>query len=135
MNATDTPPLQLGIAGPIRSDPVLLDVVRLATDHLQELIRKHNVDPAERVLDWACSDQPLPDSIIPVLRETDRYGSRHASRLLSRATMLDPVNRENAMSSLLRDGLRQRWYQIGEVIDRGISELESEETRHAAVTN
>jgi hypothetical protein len=41
--------------------------------------------------------------------------------------MLDPVARDGLMSSLLMDVLRQRWYQVGEVIDRGIRELEKEE--------
>ncbi|MFO0852172.1 MAG: hypothetical protein U0871_26945 [Gemmataceae bacterium] len=135
MAVVESTPLQVGIAGPIRSDPELLEAVREATDYLQQLIQKHHLDPAERELVWGCSDQPRPEHLLPVLRETDRYGSRHASPMLSRATMLDPIDRGNAMSALLRDVLRERWYQIRDVIDRGIRELELEESRHAAVSD
>lgn len=120
-------PLQVGVAGPIRQDPELNEAVRQATTFFDSLVEKYKLDPAERTLDWGCSDEPNSATVIAHLRETDRYGTRQANGLVTRQRLLDPVARDVMMMNLLQDVLRQRWYQLGKVIDRGIDELEREE--------
>ena len=64
------------------------------------------------------------------MSEWDRYGNRQAQMVATRAQMLDPVSRDISISQLLRQLLRQQFFQSGAVIDRGIEELEAEELRN-----
>jgi hypothetical protein len=130
MNATAAP-LKVGLAGPIQADAELLTAVREATSYLEGFIEEQRLEPSDRTLDWACSEEPKPSHVIAVIREADRYGSRHASRMTTRARFLDPVARDVFVLDVFRDVLRQRWDQVGVAIDRGLEELAREESANA----
>jgi len=127
MNAEMAAEVLVGVATPIKNDPELLEAFRQATDYYEKSIKAHNLDPAKRELLWGCSGEPMPSNVLPSLSESDRYGTRHASKLITRKRMLDHVSRELTINDLILDVLSQRWYQIGKVINQGIEELEREE--------
>jgi hypothetical protein len=130
MSAAVTEPIQIRRVPDLSDDHELSRAVHAASEHLQELVQKHRLEPAKRELDWGASNEAPFTHVVAILRERDRYGSRQANRTISRSRMLDPVSRGVLMSELLGDVLRQRWFQVDEVIEKGIKELEQEEQSH-----
>ena len=130
MSATKTKPdLKLEIAEAIRRDPELFEAVQLATGYLEELLEHPNMEADGRELSWNLSEKK-PVGITVQLSEWDRYGRRDARATISRKELFEPDYREISMSKLARQLLRQAFYQIGDVIDRGIRELEREESKN-----
>ena len=127
MNTTTAEKPRISILPELANDPELARAVQEATEYMLDLIEKHRLEPSDRELMWSASPKVPFEFVNAHLHETDRYGSRQANRNLSRKRMLDPVARDVMVSQLLQDVLRQRWFQIGDVIDRGIQELEREE--------
>ena len=129
MSATTTKPdLKIEIAEAIRREPSLLAAVRQATDFLEELLEQPNLEADGRELSWSLSEKS--SSIVAKLSEWDHYGRRDAQASISRKDLFESDYREISMSKLVRQLLRQAFHQIGDVIDRGIRELEREESKN-----
>jgi hypothetical protein len=132
MTATFAEPVKVDIAEPILRVPALKNAVDSATRYFEELLQRHKVYGAARELSWGSDDPSQPREYVTLrLREMDEYGSRQQEDRNTLKRMLDPVDRNIFVSRLLQSLVKQRWYQMGEKIDRDISELERQEARHA----
>jgi hypothetical protein len=129
LEATTNIFLDVTISEQILANPELNSAVAHATQYLKELLDAPNMKVDRRKLDWYFSTVTGND-VCAKLSEWDRYGNRQALMVTNRAQMLDPVSRDISISQLLRQLLRQQFFQIGAVIDRGIEELEAEELRN-----
>jgi len=123
------PPLTIGIADEIRDDPKLFESVRAANSFLETLLESSDFAADHREVSWSLTDQSAGDVTVRVA-ERDHYGQRQAHLTTTPQRLADPVAREVAMSQLLRQILRQQYFQIGEGISRMIEEMEREE-QHA----
>ncbi len=121
--------LMIGLAEQIRQDPDLLTASKKAIDYLEELLDTPDWQVDRREMIWGCSTNTPPDISVN-LSEWDRYGHRQALLMTTPAHLFDPVSRDVSMGRLVSQLLRQKYFQIGTVIDRGIKELEREEQRN-----
>ncbi len=121
--------LSVEIAEPIRQIPHLLAAVQHATEYLRELLDVSDSEVDGRELAWGCSDH-TPPLILAHISEWDRYGRRQSQFLEKSSRLLDPGIRDYLMSRLMSQLHRERFLQIGKVIDRGIKELEQEEEQN-----
>lgn len=120
--------LTVGVAEPIRLNAELHSAVKKATEYLEELLDAPEMQVDQRELRWGYSETSPPE-IIAHLAEWDRYGHRQAQFTTTANRLRDPVSRDVSMGRLASQLLRQKYFQIGTVIDRGIKELELEEQR------
>lgn len=127
MSATSVVELSVSVPPGVERDPEAASAIEGATNSFIELIRQHNLDPAKRELMWGTSGEAPFQYVTAHLSEVDEYGRRQADRSLSRRRLLDPINRVGAMIHLLLDVRGQRREKIGEVLRRGIDELERQE--------
>ena len=118
--------LSVGIADPIKHNPALLEAVKNANEYLKGLLNAPNMAVDGREIIWGCSTNS-PHFLSVNLSEWDRYGRRQALLYEPAARIIDPVSREYLMNNLISQILREQFFQIGSVIDRGIAELEREE--------
>ena len=121
--------LDVRISEQVLANPELHSAVTQATVYLKELLDAPNMRVDRRKLDWYLSTV-TGNTLCASLSERDRYGNRQAQMVATHAQMLDPVSRDISISQLLRQLLRQQFFQSGAVIDRGIEELEAEELRN-----
>lgn len=124
MSANTPSDMVVQVAPGVERDPEAERAITQATDYLGELIRQHHLGPAKRELMWGTSGQPPFEHVVAHLRESDGYGSFQSDRLFPRRRLLDPVTRDGLMISLLLDVRGKRRAKMGEVIRRGLDELE-----------
>ncbi len=126
MTIAQKPPLTIDIADEIRRDETLFSLVSEATLVLQSLFDEPDLEVENRELRWELTSRH-PKEVAAVVTETDGYGERRGRIGLTENRLRDPIARANTMSQLVRQLLRQQFFQIGARINRGLSELESED--------